>query len=92
LRAPGAVSIVAVSDGEVVGFAEVVTDGAVEGYLATLVVGAGARGQGVGRRLVQEAFARTGLERLDVLSLPASEDFYRGFPNRELQGFRLYAS
>jgi ribosomal protein S18 acetylase RimI-like enzyme len=92
LAAPGVIAVVAVDGDEVVGFASLLTDGEIETYLATLVVAAAARGQGVGRQLVEESFARAGVERMDVLSLPESEDFYRTFPHRPLQGFRLYAS
>ena len=55
LTAPGTVAVVAVEGGEVVGFARVLTDGAISGYLADMAVVPAHRGQGVGRRLVEEA-------------------------------------
>ncbi len=74
-----------------IGAAQLLTDGH-QGYLAILVVAASARGQGVGRRLIQQAFATSGAERIDLLSTPEAEAFYRGFPHHDLLGVRLFKS
>jgi len=90
LTAPGVVSVVAVDGGEVVGFAQLLTDGEIQAYLCDLVVGSAARGRGTGRALVEAAFARSGAQRVDLLALEESEGFYRTFPHRTLPGYRLY--
>ncbi|HZT84846.1 MAG TPA: GNAT family N-acetyltransferase [Gaiellaceae bacterium] len=88
--APGVVSLVALADGEVVGFARLLTDGALEAYLCELVVAETQRRQGVGRALIEEAFAQSGARRLDVLAEEGSEAFYRSFEHRRFAGYRLY--
>lgn len=87
--APGVVGLVAVRSGTVLGAAQLLTDGH-HAYLAILVVAATARGQGLGSRLIEHAFATSGAERIDLLSTPEAESFYRGFPHRDLTGLRLY--
>lgn len=49
------------------------------------------RRHGVGRKLVQEAFAVAGGKRVDLLS-DTAEQFYESFPHRRLPGFRIYPS
>ena len=90
LTAPGVVALVAVEESEVVGFARLLTDGALEAYLCELVVAETARRQGVGRALVEEAFALSGARRLDLLAGEGSEDFYRSFRHRDFPGYRIY--
>jgi len=87
--APGVVGVVAVRSSEVLGAAHLLTDGH-HAYLTTLVVAAGVRGTGIGRRLVVEAFRSTGAERIDLLSTPEAEPFYRSLYVRELPDFRIY--
>jgi ribosomal protein S18 acetylase RimI-like enzyme len=88
--APGVVSVVALEDGEVVGFARLLTDGALDAYLCELVVADTARRNGVGRALVTEGFARSGARRLDLLAGEGSESFYVSFRHRAFPGYRLY--
>ena len=90
LTAPGVVSLVAVEDGEVVGFAQMLTDGEIQAYLCLVAVAPEVRGQGVGKKLVEETFARSGAERVDLVTLDESEGFYRSFEHRAMPGFRLY--
>ncbi len=90
LTAPGVVCVVALEDGDVAGFAQLLTDGEIQAYLALVAVTPAARRRGVGKRLVEEAFDRSGAQRLDLLSLDESKGFYRSFRNRELAGFRIY--
>jgi ribosomal protein S18 acetylase RimI-like enzyme len=90
LTAPGVITIVALDAGEVVGFAQMLTDGEIQAYLCDLAVASDARRAGVGRKLVEEAFARSGAQRVDLLSLEESEDFYRSFEHRTMPGFRIY--
>jgi len=90
LTAPGVITVVAVADGDVAGFAQMLTDGAIQAYLAVVAVAGSARGQGVGRRLVEEAFVRSGAQRVDFLALDDTEALYRAFAHRTLPGYRLY--
>ncbi|HEX3874295.1 MAG TPA: GNAT family N-acetyltransferase [Solirubrobacteraceae bacterium] len=89
LSAPGVVTLVAVADGEVVGFAQALTDGAIQAYLCVVVVAAPMRGGGIGRQLVSEVLARSGAKRLDLLAANGTERFYDSFPHRVSSGYRL---
>ena len=92
LSAPGVTTVVAVADqtGEVLGFAELLSDGELQSYMANLLVGASWRGRGVARMLVAEAFRRAGGQRIDLLSEDAAVGFYQAFDHREKPGFRIY--
>jgi ribosomal protein S18 acetylase RimI-like enzyme len=89
LTAPGVTTVVAV-DEEVVGFAEVFSDGEVQAFLANVAVAEHHRGQGVGRELVREALRLSGAERMDLLSEDGAVAFYESFPYFRKPGFRLY--
>ena len=93
LTAPGVTAFVAVAPetGEVVGFAQVFSDGVFQAHLGLLAVDEGWHRRGVGRGLVEEAFARVGAERMDLIASVESLAFYRSFKHREQAGFRLYA-
>jgi ribosomal protein S18 acetylase RimI-like enzyme len=84
------VSVVALDSGEVVGFAQLLTDGEVQAYLCNLVVAPDMRRRGIGRRLVEEAFARSGARRVDLLALEGSDHFYRSYRHRTMPGYRIY--
>ncbi len=93
LTAPGVTTIVAAAGetGEVVGFAQVFADGVFQAHLGLLAVDEGWHRRGVGRGLVEEAFARVGARRLDLIASDESLEFYRSFRHREQVGFRIYA-
>ncbi len=93
LTAPGVTAIVAVApeSGEVVGFAQVFSDGVFQAHLGLLAVDEGWHRGGVGRGLVGEAFARVGAERMDLIASDESLAFYRSFRHREQVGFRIYS-
>ena len=93
LTAPGVTTIVAAAGetGEVVGFAQVFADGVFQAHLGLLAVDEGWHRRGVGRGLVEEAFARVGARRLDLIASDESLEFYRSFRHREQAGFRIYA-
>jgi len=88
--APGVVAVVAEADGEVVGAAQLLTDGTVIAYLGLLVVAESARREGIGRALVEELFERSELQRMDLLSEEGSTQFYESLPHRAKPGYRLY--
>jgi ribosomal protein S18 acetylase RimI-like enzyme len=90
LTAPGVTTLVAVAGDEVVGFAQVFGDGVVQAHLGLLAVDERWRRRGIGKGLVQEAFARVGAERMDLIASDESLDFYRSLRHREQAGFRIY--
>ena len=93
LTAPGVTTIITVARDpgeEVVGFAQVFSDGVIQAHLGLLAVDEKWRRRGVGRRLVEEAFARLGVERMDLISSDESLSFYRSLKHREQVGFRIY--
>lgn len=88
--APGVLALAAETGGEVVGAAQLLTDGTVIAYLGLLVVAESARREGIGRALIQELFERSGLQRMDLLSENGSTQFYESLPHRTKPGYRLY--
>jgi GNAT superfamily N-acetyltransferase len=88
--APGVVTLVALRNGgELVGFAQALTDGSVQAFLSRLMVAEGSRRSGVGRLLLQEVLARSGALRVDLLAADGSDEFYRSFPHRQSRGYRI---
>jgi len=83
---------VALDGCEVVGAAEVISDGAINWVLGALIVSPSRRGEGIGSALIEEAFARTGALRLDLLTEGDAPSFYRSLLGREMAGFRLLRS
>jgi len=90
LTAPGIKTVVALEDDEVAGFATAGSDGAIQAWLILIGVSAAHRRKGIGRRLVEEVFARTGATRIDLLSTEGANEFYASFAHRVVPGFRLY--
>jgi GNAT superfamily N-acetyltransferase len=88
LTNPGVTSYVAVEDGVVVGFIYLLSDGELQAYIALMAVAALKRRQGIGTRLIQEAFAVCGAQRLDLLS--AADDFYERLNHERWVGYRLH--
>jgi ribosomal protein S18 acetylase RimI-like enzyme len=90
LQAPGVTTVVARDKGAVVGFAQMLSDGEIQAYLALLLVAETHRHQGIARRLVQQALRLAGGARVDLLSDRESTGFYRSLPHRRYPGFRVY--
>lgn len=90
LTGPGVHTIVARDVDAVVGFASLLSDGAVQAYLSLLVVSPDRRGEGLGAGLLRAALASSGATRVDLLSEPAATGFYERLPHRRLTGFRLH--
>lgn len=68
LTNPGVTSYVAVDADAIAGFIYVLSDGEVQAYIALMAVTATRRRHGLGTRLIEEAFAVCGAERVDLLS------------------------
>ena len=90
LTAPGVCTVVAVQDGGVVGFAQMQSDGLIQAHLSMIVVDRDLRRRGIGGRLVREAFARCGGQRVDLLSTEGADAFYRSFQYQSFPGYRIY--
>jgi ribosomal protein S18 acetylase RimI-like enzyme len=87
LTAAGSMTVVAVEGDEVVGVAQIQSDGEIQAHLSTLVVAATHRRRGIARRLLAEALRRAGGKRIDLIS--RTEDFYPGLGARRFHGFRI---
>ncbi|MFA9270718.1 MAG: GNAT family N-acetyltransferase [Baekduiaceae bacterium] len=89
LVAPGCTTLVAV-DGpgdEVVGVVWMQSDGEIQAHVSAITVAATHRGQGLGRQLITAALDRTGVTRVDLISV--ADDFYGKMTERRFQGFRI---
>jgi ribosomal protein S18 acetylase RimI-like enzyme len=89
LTAPGVITMVALFDGEVVGFAQLQTDRYIQAHLSTIAVSRSHRRLGIGRLLIDTAFQRSGAKRIDLIC-EGPEAFYESFAHRRFTGFRVY--
>ena len=89
LTAPGVTSVVAAADGEVVGFAQLLSDGEIQAHLSLIATAAAHRGQGIARRMLALALERAGGVRIDLVT-DSAEDFYAGLQHHRMAGFRIY--
>ena len=83
-------ALVAIDEGQVVGAAQAVSDGAITTYLGMLLVDSSRRGRGIGRALVEQLFSRSGFRRMDLLAVEESLGFYERLSHRRFPGVRLY--
>jgi len=92
LTAPGVTTAVAVDDdrGEVLGFAQLLSDGEIQEYLANLLVAATRRRQGIARSLLEDVIGRAGGERVSLLSEEGAIGFYEALTHQRKAGFRIY--
>ncbi len=90
LGAPGAVTWVALVEGEVVGLAHLLTNGLVHAHLSLIGVRPDRRRAGIARTLVTKAFRAGGGKWLDLCSDDGAEEFYRSFRHQERAGFRIH--
>lgn len=89
--APGVTTVVARNSltRTVAGFAQVLSDGIAQGYLAQLIVHPAYRRIGLARTLVEIGYDRSGAQRLDLLTDDA-QDFYETFTGQAKPGYRIY--
>ncbi|HEY1853628.1 MAG TPA: GNAT family N-acetyltransferase [Solirubrobacterales bacterium] len=90
LSSPGSITLVALEDGEPVGFAHTITDGAIQAYLCRLLVAPERQRRGIGRALADRSLADSGAIRVDLLSSEEAEPLYRRFPHERWPGYRLF--
>jgi GNAT superfamily N-acetyltransferase len=81
-------TLVALREGEMVGFVRALTDGEVTMYIAELLVAPEWRGRGVGRALLHACHLLFPHSRLDLLSTESADRFYEANGFRRFQGFR----
>ena len=89
LTAPGVTTVVAIEQGLVLGFAQLLSDGEIQAYLALIAVAPHLRRQGVGRQLLDLGLREAGGMRIDLLTEEAG-GFYAALRHRRLAGYRLY--
>ncbi|MHC4599424.1 MAG: GNAT family N-acetyltransferase [Planctomycetota bacterium] len=89
LTAPGITTFTAVDGEAVVGFVQMQSDGEIQAHLSLVLVARDRRRRSIATKLVREAFAVTGAERID-LATDADPGFYRSFTHQEWKGFRLH--
>jgi GNAT superfamily N-acetyltransferase len=87
LTAPGSTCVVALAGDAVAGVAHVLSDGEIQAFVSILLVAERFRRQGIGRRLIRDAFACAGTERIDLTS--CADEFYEALGFRRLTAFRL---
>jgi len=87
---PGCIVVVAFEGDKPVGFIQMQTDLGIHAHISNILVLAACRGRGIGRRLVEFAFDRSGAKYVDLVSTEGSDDFYRAFEHQEFPGFRIY--
>ena len=88
-------AIVAIADGEIIGFITIISDGIISAYIPLLEVIPSYRGQGIGRRLVELAMKE--MENIYMVDLACDSnlvDFYQKFGMNKTNAMikRNYAS
>lgn len=81
-------ALVAVADGEVIGFLRAVSDGAVSTYVGEVLTVPAWRGRGLGAALLDACHALAPVTRLDLLAVPEAAAFYEHVGFRPFAGFR----
>jgi ribosomal protein S18 acetylase RimI-like enzyme len=76
--------------GDVVGFAQLLSDGEIQVLLAMIAVAESHRRLGIARRLLDAGLQRAGGQRVDLLSEDDAGGFYEALQHRPKQGFRPY--
>lgn len=84
-------ALVAIHNGQVIGFLRAITDGSVTTYIAELLVAKEWRSRGIGKALVEACHEQIPSTRLDLLSTGQADLFYEATGFRRFQGFRKSA-
>jgi ribosomal protein S18 acetylase RimI-like enzyme len=87
LTAPGVTTLVATTDGRVVGAIQVQSDGIIQAHVSMLLIDRGTRGRGLGSLLLRGALDRAGGAQLDVRT--RTEGYYERLGATRSLGFRL---
>lgn len=87
--APGSTAYVAVTDGQVVGWAQALGDGVLQSHLSFLAVHPAHRRRGIARLLTTATFQSTHTLRMDLIT-DSADGFYTSFPHKKMSGFRIY--
>lgn len=87
--APGSSSYVALTDGRVVGWVQVLSDGVLQSHLSFLAVHPDHRRRGIARLLIVATFQATGTRRMDLVTDSAA-GLYESFEHKRMSGFRIY--
>ena len=89
LTPPGVTTVVAALDGRITGFAQLLSDGEIQAYLALIAVIPDHRRKGVAGQLLDLALREAGGLRIDLVTDAAGE-FYAALRHRRLGGYRIY--
>jgi len=89
LTAPGVTTVVAADDAQVVGFAQLLSDGEIQAHLSLIAVAPGHRRRGIALAMLKAGLERAGGVRIDLITDTAPE-FYAALPHRRMDGFRIY--
>jgi ribosomal protein S18 acetylase RimI-like enzyme len=87
LTAPGATTLVALADGDVVGAIQVQSDGLIQAHVSMLLIAPTARGMGLGSTLLRDGLERAGGLQLDIRT--RTEGNYERLGASRSSGFRL---
>ena len=87
--APGSTAYVAITDGQVVGWAQALGDGVLQSHLSFLAVHPDHRRRGIARLLTTATFQSTHTLRMDLIT-DSADGFYTSFPHKKMSGFRIY--
>ena len=87
LTAPGVTTLVAITEGRLVGAIQVQSDGLIQAHVSMLLVDRNSRGTGLGSRLLRQSLERAGGLRLDIRT--RTEGYYERLGASRSLGFRL---
>ena len=90
LSAPGVTCMVAADGAKILGFVQMLSDGLIQAHLSLILVAPDCRRQGIGRRLIEEAFKSAGGKRIDLLT-DSADEFYHSFLHQsDWRGYRIF--
>jgi ribosomal protein S18 acetylase RimI-like enzyme len=87
LTAPGATTLVAIDNEQVIGAIQVQSDGVIQAHVSMLLIAPSARGMGLGSKLLRQGLERAGGLQLDVRT--RTEGYYERLGASRSLGFRL---